>query len=172
MPFTVKLPNRNGEAVLQWLVDAEDVRSYVSCSDVELTGASVEGDHSNAYICNGHPLCNCTISGGNAPIGIGEGCPMGTAPVANFPPPKTGIVEQYKAQLGVEEFCRLCLTNGCPSTCGGAYHGVYQGPWCSNEPVLPGCDHSHATSLPRYIACTQDTCGISGRTAPLDSLSI
>merc|ERR1711881_625928 len=61
MPFKVMLPNRNGKAVMQWLVDAEDVRSYVSCSDVELAGAMLDATE-DQYTCNGHPLCNCTLS--------------------------------------------------------------------------------------------------------------
>jgi hypothetical protein len=38
MPFKVKMPEWAGKAVLQWLVATEDVRAYVSCSTVELTG--------------------------------------------------------------------------------------------------------------------------------------
>ena len=41
------LPARNGRAVLQWLVDAEDVRSYVSCADVELRAAAA-AEHTSA----------------------------------------------------------------------------------------------------------------------------
>merc|ERR1719454_2703587 len=72
LPFQVKLPNKNGKAVLQFLVDAEDVRSYVSCSDIELTGAS-SLSMSDAYTCNGHPLCNCTLSGSD--VHLGGSCP-------------------------------------------------------------------------------------------------
>jgi hypothetical protein len=165
MPFKVKLPNRNGRAVLQWLVDAEDVRSYVSCSDVELIGASSQGP--NAYVCNGHPLCNCTT--GVAPtasnVGLGRTCPQGTAPsTKGGQATGTDIVKQYKEQVSVEEFCALCLSNGCPSTCGGIYDGFYEGKKCTNKPILPGCGQHHATGLPRYIDCTPETCKSSGWT--------
>merc|ERR1719428_1373000 len=81
MPFKVKLPNRNGKAVLQWLVDAEDVRSYVSCSDVELTGASSDGPAADVYTCNGHPLCNCStdLAPTQGVVGLNGTCPRGTA---------------------------------------------------------------------------------------------
>merc|ERR1712070_889345 len=104
MPFKVKLPNRNGKAVLQWLVDAEDVRSYVSCADVDLVGAS--GDASpDEYICNGHPLCNCTLTSQDD-VGLGKLCPRGTAPsVSGGQATGTDIVRQYKEQVGVDEFC-------------------------------------------------------------------
>lgn len=167
MPFSVKLPNRNGRAVLQWLVDAEDVRSYVSCSDVELNGATSSGPPSSAYVCNGHPLCNCTT--GDVPVagnvGIGQTCPQGTAPsVKAGQATGTDIVKQYKNQVGVKEFCALCLTNGCPSTCGGIYKGFYEGKRCTNKPVLPGCGQHHATGLPRFLDCTSQTCTSFGWT--------
>merc|ERR1711957_320775 len=97
MPFKVTLPNRNGKAVMQWLVDAEDVRSYVSCSDVELSGAA-ETPQSSAYVCNGHPLCNCTSS--SEGVRLGGACPMGTAPsVSGGQATGTDIVKQYKEQV-------------------------------------------------------------------------
>merc|ERR1739848_522383 len=38
---TVKMPNRNCDnCILQMLADADDVRSYVSCADISITGAS------------------------------------------------------------------------------------------------------------------------------------
>ena len=64
--LTTKLmmPNRAGRAVLQWQTDTEDVRSYVSCSDIVIK----ENPHGplahlppDVSLCNGHPLCNCTI---------------------------------------------------------------------------------------------------------------
>jgi len=156
MPFKVTLPNRNGRAVLQWLVDAEDVRSYVSCADVELSGAA-ETPESSAYVCNGHPLCNCTSSAEG--VRLGGACPMGTAPsVSGGQATGTDIVKQYKEQVGVDEFCALCITNGCPSTCGGIYKGYYQGDLCTNSPVIQGCGASHESGLPRYIDCTTETC--------------
>merc|ERR1711933_383363 len=134
MPFKVTLPNRNGRAVLQWLVDAEDVRSYVSCADVELSGAS-EMQISLPYVCNGHPLCNCTLSSADA-VHLGGACPKGTAAsTSGGQATGTDIVKQYKEQVGVEEFCSLCITNGCPST--------YQGDLCTNTPVIEGCGASH-----------------------------
>jgi len=156
MPFKVTLPNRNGKAVLQWLVDAEDVRSYVSCADVELSGAD-EKLASSAYVCNGHPLCNCTSAGGN--VHLGGACPMGTAAsTSGGQATGTDIVKQYKEQVGADEFCALCITNGCPSTCGGVYKGYYQGDLCTNTPVIQGCGASHESGLPRYIDCTEETC--------------
>lgn len=170
MPFKVTLPYRNGKAVVQWLVDAEDVRSYVSCSDIEVSGAEMTGLASSEYVCNGHPLCNCT-TGGNpviGSVGLGLECPRGTAPsVVDGGSTGTDIVKQYKEQLGVKEFCGLCMTNGCPSTCGGKYDGFYEGPKCSNTPVLDGCGDSHATSLPRYVSCTSETCTSGGWTPTL-----
>lgn len=167
LPFAVKLPRRSGHAVLQWLVDAEDVRSYVSCTSVELVGgaelssAAVE----YSYTCNGHPLCNCTTA--SAPlagaVGLGGVCPQGTAAsVVNRTSTGTDIVRQYKEQLGVKAFCELCITNGCPSTCGGIYNGFYQGPKCTNKPVIEGCGGAHKTALPQFVECTSATCISSG----------
>jgi hypothetical protein len=160
LPFKVKLPNRNGKAVVQWLVDAEDVRSYVSCSDIELTGASLTG--ADTYTCNGHPLCNCTLAEGQ--IALHGSCPKGTAAPLTPEGLVTGtdIVKQYKDQLGVEEFCKLCISNGCPSTCGGVYKGFYQGDKCTNTPVIDGCGDSHSSDLPRFVECTTETCKSSG----------
>lgn len=157
MPFNVKLPNRNGRAVMQWLVDAEDVRSYVSCSDVELSGATSIGNTADEYTCNGHPLCNCTMS--TQEVGLGMSCPRGTAPsVSGGVATGTDIVQQYKEQLGVDQFCALCITNGCPSTCGGTSMGFYQGALCTNAPVIEGCGATHKSALPRYIDCAAETC--------------
>lgn len=131
LPFKVRMPRRAGHAVLQWLVAAEDVRAYVSCSTIELTGANhapaVGGVPPTAeWTCNGHPLCNCTTH--DAPVagsvGLGMTCPQGTAAsVINGSSTGTDIVKQYKDQVGVQAFCDLCITNGCPSTCGGIYNG-------------------------------------------------
>merc|ERR1719361_3199167 len=163
LPFNVKLPNRNGRAVLQWLVDAEDVRSYVSCADVELSAAS-ETQASSSYVCNGHPLCNCTSTTDD--VRLGGACPMGTAAsTSRGQATGTDIVKQYKEQVGVEEFCSLCITNGCPSTCGGMYKGYYQGDLCTNSPVIEGCGASHESGLPRYIDCTPETCTSFGWSA-------
>merc|ERR1712151_661583 len=131
----------------------------------ELTGASSAGPHSSSYVCNGHPLCNCTTDA--APVagrvGLGGICPQGiSASVKDGKATGTDIVKQYKDQVGVEEFCALCLTNGCPSTCGGIYKGFYEGKRCTNEPILPGCGTHHETQLPRYVDCTQDSCTSSG----------
>ena len=125
------MPNRPGKAVLQWLVDAEDVRSYVSCSSIEISGTGAGAD-ADAWTCNGHPLCNCTTHAAptNESVGIGRVCPQGTAAsvsVDGHESSGTNTVTQYKSQLGVEAFCGLCITNGCPSTCGGIYNGFYQG---------------------------------------------
>lgn len=168
MPFKVTLPNRNGKAVMQWLVDAEDVRSYVSCSDVELTGASSSGPASDVYTCNGHPLCNCTT--GASPtvgsVGLGASCPRGTkASTEHGQATGTDIVKQYKEQFSVEDFCGLCISGGCPSTCGGPYKGFYQGAKCTNEPVLAGCGDEHKSALPQYITCKPGECTSSGWTA-------
>lgn len=158
--FKVKFPNKNGRAVLQWLVDAEDVRSYVSCSDIELTGAT--SNSVDSYVCNGHPLCNCTLpdSGNTNGVGLGLDCPRGTEPPISPSGQSLGtdIVKQYKQQLGVDEFCALCISNGCPSTCGGAYKGYYQGDKCTNSPVVHGCGATHNSELPRYVTCTDETC--------------
>jgi hypothetical protein len=173
LPFKVKLPNRNGKAVLQWLVDAADVRSYVSCSDVELTGADPAGPPSDEYVCNGHPLCNCTtaIEPTLGAVGLNGACPRGTAPsVSQGQATGTDIVKQYKEQVGVSEFCGLCLANGCPSTCGGIYDGFYQGPTCSNDPVLPGCGSSHSSALPAYVNCKPGECTSSGWTVSSPSV--
>lgn len=162
MPFRVRVPGRGGRAVLQWTVDAEDVRSYVSCSDVEVTGGSAAG---REYTCNGHPLCNCTTSAAPAAGGVGLGatCPQGVAPsVRGGSATGTDIVRQYKEQLGAAAFCELCITNGCPSTCGGKYNGYYQGPKCTNEPVVAGCNGTHATALPKYLECTPAACTSRG----------
>lgn len=152
----VKLPNRNGRAVIQWLVDAEDVRSYVSCSDVMLSGATV--DAFDEYVCNGHPLCNCTLASRQDDVGLGRSCPRGTAPSVTEDDSATGtdIVKQWKDQLGVEEFCALCITDGCPSTCGGKFKGYYQGDKCTNTPVIAGCGNTHESGLPRFITCSKD----------------
>lgn len=157
MPFEVKLPNRNGKAVVQWLVDAEDVRSYVSCADVEIVGAA-NSESSSDYVCNGHPLCNCTLSVVDD-VGLGKLCPRGTAPsVSGGQATGTDIVKQYKEQVGVDEFCALCITNGCPSTCGGIFNGYYQGDKCTNAPVIAECGDVHQSALPRYIDCSKDDC--------------
>ena len=170
LPFRVRMPRRRGHAVLQWLVDAEDVRSYVSCATIELVGGG-EPTHSApaasdaVYTCNGHPLCNCTTA---APpqagaVGLGGVCPQGTAPsVEHGTSTGTDIVRQYKEQLGVEAFCALCITNGCPSSCGGRYHGFYQGPKCTNKPVRKGCGAAHRSALPEFVECTPATCVSSG----------
>ena len=189
--FEVTMPRRTGRAVLQWLVDAEDVRSYVSCHVVEIVGAREHGveivgggasgaeatpapetarakaEHapSEYYTCNGHPLCNCTTS--RAPVAggvaLGLTCPQGVAPsVAHGSATGTDVVAQWKAQLGVVEFCALCATNGCPSSCGGRYAGFYQGPKCTNAPVLPGCGVHHASGLPRFVECTPSSCVSAG----------
>jgi hypothetical protein len=174
MPFNVRMPRRTGRAVLQWLVAAEDVRAYVSCSTVEIVAA--DGATSSAatptvgtetaWTCNGHPLCNCTTH--EAPtsgaVGLGLTCPQGiAASVANGSATGTDIVKQYKEQVGVEAFCELCISNGCPSTCGGVYNGFYQGPKCTNRPTIGGCSAApHATMLPKYIECTESTCLSSG----------
>jgi tRNA A37 threonylcarbamoyltransferase TsaD len=110
------MPRRTGKAVLQWLVDAEDVRSYVSCSSVVLASGGVvavgelrrrRGErHSDSglddvatvdrklsadggatvaaaaveWVCNGHPLCNCTTFKPPTPggaVGLGLVCPQG-----------------------------------------------------------------------------------------------
>lgn len=165
LPFQVKLPNRNGKAVLQFLVDAEDVRSYVSCSDIELTGALQTSDE---YTCNGHPLCNCTL--GASEVHLCGSCPRGTAPTVTPTDGATGtdIVKQYKDQVGVDEFCALCITNGCPSTCGGVYKGFYQGDKCTNTPVITGCGNLHKSELPRFVSCTQETC-TSSKWTPVPS---
>lgn len=159
LTFTVKVPRKNGRAVLQWLVDAEDVRSYVSCSDVEIVGAK---ENEDSYTCNGHPLCNCTLSGED--VKLGGLCPRGTEPSVSPAGSDTGtaIVDQYKTQVGVKEFCALCISNGCPSTCGGSYKGFYEGAKCTNKPVLPGCGSEHSSGLPRFIECTEATCKSSG----------
>lgn len=162
MPFKVKLPNRNGKAVVQWLVDAEDVRSYVSCADVELVGAD-DIMSTDDYVCNGHPLCNCTLTTSHGNVGLGDLCPRGTAPsVSGGQATGTDIVKQYKEQIGVEEFCALCITNGCPSTCGGIFKGYYQGDKCTNAPVLPGCGNVHESGLPRYLGCSASNCSSAG----------
>jgi hypothetical protein len=157
LPFKVKLPQRNGKAIVQWLVDAEDVRSYVSCSDIELVGATQDAT-SDQYMCNGHPLCNCTLS--DAKVGLHGSCPRGTAPHIHSDQSSTGtdIVKQYKDQLGAEEFCKLCITNGCPSTCGGIYKGFYEGDKCTNTPVREGCGDMHSSALPKFLECSPDTC--------------
>tara|TARA_B110001452_G_scaffold29415_1_gene23106 strand:- start:2200 stop:2670 length:471 start_codon:yes stop_codon:yes gene_type:complete len=54
--FKVRMPNRKGRAVLQWLVDAGDVRSYVSCSSIEIVGDASAAQGKSSYTCNGHPL--------------------------------------------------------------------------------------------------------------------
>jgi len=175
--FKVRMPNRKGRAALQWLVDAEDVRSYVSCTTIEIIGATIEspqrspssaplhGPRTDSYACNGHPLCNCTTT--HEPtspnVGLGLVCPQGTSPsVINGTSTGTDIVAQYKAQLGVDVFCGLCISNGCPSSCGGKYNGFYQGPKCTNAPVLKGCGATHETALPKYIECSAATCTSSG----------
>jgi hypothetical protein len=176
MPFKVTLPNRNGKAVMQWLVDVEDVRAYVSCSDVELTGAAADGPAADVYTCNGHPLCNCNTD--TEPtlgaVGLNGTCPFGTA--ASLDPhgsaTGTGIVSQYKAQLSVEDFCGFCISGGCPSTCGGPYKGFYQGDKCTNEPVLPGCGNTHNSALPQYIACKPGECKSSGWTVSSDAMVV
>ena len=173
---------RSGRVVLQWLVDAEDVRSYVSCTSVDIVGDSIgsvgdsigsvgasiddnEKYDDRRFTCNGHPLCNCTTTatpryGG---VGLGLTCPQGTAPsVAHGSTTGTDIVKQYKEQLGVDAFCGLCISNGCPSTCGGKYKGFYQGPRCTNKPVVGGCGDVHHTALPKYIECTAGECTSSG----------
>merc|ERR1711957_435963 len=110
---------------------------------------------------NGHPLCNCTSS--TEGVRLGGACPMGTAPsVSGGQATGTDIVKQYKEQVGVDEFCALCITNGCPSTCGGIYKGYYQGDLCTNAPVIQGCGASHESGLPRYIDCTTETCTCFG----------
>lgn len=161
MPIKVKLPNRDGRAVFQWLVDAEDVRSYVSCSDVVLRGASPDGPPGDAYTCNGHPLCNCTTTSpaDSTSVGLHRICPQGVAPsVSGGGATGTDIVRQYKDQVGVDAFCKWCLTDGCPSSCGGQFNGFYQGPKCTNEPVLQGCGNIHESGLPEYLECTASTC--------------
>lgn len=167
LPFQVKFPNKNGRAVLQFLVDAEDVRSYVSCSDIELTGASDELTD-DVYTCNGHPLCNCTLAGDN--VHLSGSCPRGTSPSVDPSDQALGtdIVQQYKEQVGVDEFCALCIKNGCPSTCGGIYKGFYQGDKCTNSPVIAGCGDSHKSGLPRFVDCTLDTC-TSSKWVPVPS---
>ena len=170
MPFHVRMPRRTGHAVLQWLVAAEDVRAYVSCSTVEIVAAhgalptTVGTD--TAWTCNGHPLCNCTTHGAPTAgrVGLGLTCPQGVAAsVVNGSSTGTDIVKQYKQQVGVEAFCELCISNGCPSTCGGVYNGFYQGPKCTNSPVLSGCSASpHVSALPKYVDCTESTCLSSG----------
>lgn len=158
LPFNVKLPNRNGNAVVQLLVDAEDVRSYVSCADVELSGADASMP-SDSYVCNGHPLCDCSLASEGEDFGLGKLCPHGTAPsTSGGQATGTDIVKQYKDQVGVEEFCALCITNGCPSTCGGIWKGFYQGDKCTNTPVLPNCGDVHESGLPRYMTCTTNNC--------------
>jgi hypothetical protein len=171
MPFNVRMPRKTGHAVLQWLVAAEDVRAYVSCSTVEIVAADGGAQEPSAataaaWTCNGHPLCNCTTHA--APtfgsVGLGLTCPQGTAAsVVNGSASGTDIVKQYKEQVGVQAFCELCISNGCPSTCGGIYNGFYQGPKCTNQPVLSGCSAApHASALPKYIDCTESTCLSSG----------
>lgn len=175
MPFKVTLPNRNGKAVMQWLVDAEDVRSYVSCSDVELTGATSDGPAADVYTCNGHPLCNCNTNA--APIlgavGLNGTCPRGTkASVEHGQATGSDIVKQYKEQLSVTDYCGFCISNGCPSTCGGEYKGFYQGPKCTNEPVLPGCGDTHNSALPQYITCNPGECKSFGWTVASDAVVV
>jgi hypothetical protein len=158
MSFKVKVPNRDGTAVLQLLVDAEDVRSYVSCADVEISGAKATTGSKDDYVCNGHPLCNCTVGSADE-VALGQSCPRGTAAsTSGGQATGTDIVRQYKEQVGVEEFCSLCITNGCPSTCGGAYKGYYQGDKCTNSPVIDNCNDHHQSGLPRYVNCSPDTC--------------
>lgn len=163
LPFNVKLPNRNGRVVLQFLVDGEDVRSYVSCSDIELTGAT-SPISKDKYTCNGHPLCNCTVGDDQQSVGLGLTCPQGREP--SITPTGgargTDIVKQYKDQVGTDEFCALCITNGCPSTCGGEYAGFYQGDKCTNTPIIKGCGATHKSGLPRFVTCTTETCKSSG----------
>jgi hypothetical protein len=175
MPFKVMLPNRNGKAVMQWLVDAEDVRSYVSCSDVELTGATSEGLAADVYTCNGHPLCNCTtdMAPTQGAVGLNGTCPRGpAASTIHGQATGTDIVKQYKEQFSVTDYCGLCITDGCPSTCGGQYKGYYQGPKCTNEPVLPGCGDTHISALPQYISCKPGECKSSGWTASLGAMVV
>lgn len=43
------MPNRNCDnCILQMLADADDVRSYVSCADISITGAS--GDDTLSWV--------------------------------------------------------------------------------------------------------------------------
>ena len=103
-------------------------------------------------------MCNCTAAaaGENTTfVGLGGACPVGDAAAGG------GVVEAWKTQLGVERFCELCITDGCPSTCGGAYFGFYQGPTCTNEPVLSECrgaPGAHTSALPSYVECAPSTC--------------
>mmetsp|Transcript_6080 Transcript_6080/g.22300 ORF Transcript_6080/g.22300 Transcript_6080/m.22300 type:complete len:412 (+) Transcript_6080:52-1287(+) len=177
MKTRLMMPNRAGRAVLQWHTDTEDARSYVSCSDIIVTeNPSGKNAHlpPDVSLCNGHPLCNCTIVSKPTygSVGLGAQCPMGTeSPVFNpivkgkMVERTVGVIEQWKDQLGVEEFCNLCISNGCASTCGGTLYGFpyYQGPSCTNEPVIAGCSTGvpHVSSLPAYIPCTKATCPCS-----------
>lgn len=145
LSLTVTMPNKNGKAILQFLMDAEDVRSYVTCSDIQLAGAT----QADAPVkCNGHPFCDCkTNLNATSGFGLHGTCPYGGT--------QGGIVDDLKKQMGVQAFCDNCVSGGCPSTCGGPWWGFYQGPRCkSSTGVLPHCGLTHKNALPKYVDCS------------------
>eukprot|EP00164_Ancoracysta_twista_P001415 GFYU01001845.1.p1 GENE.GFYU01001845.1~~GFYU01001845.1.p1 ORF type:complete len:354 (-),score=116.53 GFYU01001845.1:51-1112(-) len=134
-----KMPNRNSErAVLQWLVDADDVRSYVSCADIAITGGTDSGDIE--VECNGHPFCDCNTVTTGGDFGLGKDCPYSSSD-STFK-----AIYDFKDQLGEETFCGLCVDDGCPSTCGGKWFGSYNGPNKKGG--------VHKNNLPQYHTCS------------------
>jgi hypothetical protein len=158
--ITTTLPERDCDrCVLQVLFDTEDLRSYVSCSDIQVYGAQERDVNEVFATCNGHPFCDCTPDvTATDNFGLGGNCPFGYS--------GTGWVNDIKRQIGVEEFCNLCVSNGCPSSCGGPWEGFYNGPNC----VPLGCPTEHVNDLPRYMPCSGSercTCpGCEGGVSP------
>jgi len=139
---TVRMPNKNCDnCILQMLMDADDVRSYVNCADISITGAS--GDDSLTW-CNGHPFCNCNTVDEHpdfySTYGLNQTCPYsysGDTYYENL---------DFIGQVGLTNYCNFCASNGCPNHCGGIWAGVYNGP-----NTIKGIHHS---GLPQYIECS------------------
>lgn len=142
---TVKMPNRNCDnCVLQMLADADDVRSYVSCSDISITGAS--GDTSLSW-CNGHPFCDCNLVDEHPPFyseyGLHKTCPYSYSGDTYYQN------DDFISQVGVTAYCNYCASNGCPLHCGGIWTGVYNGP-----NTIGGV---HTNGLPQYVECSSSS---------------
>jgi len=140
---TVKMPNRNCDnCVLQMLTDADDVRSYVHCADIQITGAS--GDDTLSW-CNGHPFCDCQLEDPNPPFfseyGLGKICPYSYSDDTFYEN------LDFISQIGVDAYCDNCASDGCPFHCGGIWTGVYNGP-----NTLGGV---HQSALPKYVECSK-----------------
>jgi len=159
LTVNVELPLRPCDrCVLQYLHEAADARSYVTCADVMLSPSAptVPVYSAGQHNCNGHPLCNCK-EGVAARYGLGGRCPVGLAKRGYTP--RAGSYLEAANVLGHNQFCGYCVSNGCPTTCGGLASSSAFG-----QPVMnPRRSHTNRLdSMQLKVACGDGQCACPG----------